>query len=107
MFFPFITRPARRTAHEASLIESIFTNEPFKQSFSSLFINDVSDHLSIFTIATDHEQLQAFDKTKHFTFSEINNENLIEFKSKINNVNWVELPDYYDPSLAYRNFLKI
>ena len=50
MFFPLITCTTKITEHRASLIDSIFTNGPFSQSVSGLFINDISDHLPIFSL---------------------------------------------------------
>ena len=99
-----ITRPTGITSHKASLIDNIFTNEPFNQSISGLFLNDISDHLPIFAVIFGYEQ--AFDKNKYFTFRSKNQQNLTKFKSEIENVNWAELPGYNDPSQAYGNFLK-
>ena len=50
MYFPLITRPTRITANKASLIDNIFTNDPLRPSISGLFLNDVSDHLPIFSL---------------------------------------------------------
>ena len=50
MFLPLITHPTRITERKASLIDNIFTNDPLSQSVSGLFINDISDHLPIFSL---------------------------------------------------------
>ena len=42
LFFQLITRPTRITAHKASLIDNIFTNDPFRPSICGLFLNDIS-----------------------------------------------------------------
>ena len=97
MFFPLITRPTRITSHKASLIDNIFTNEPLNQSLSGLFLNDISDHLPIFAVIAEHEQI--FRRNKYFTFCSKNQQNLIKVKSEIENANWAELPGYNDPSL--------
>ena len=104
MFFPLITRPTRITSHKASLIDNIFSNEPLHQSISGLFLNDVSDHLPVFAVISGYEQI--VQRNKYITFRSKNQQNLIKFKSEIENVNWAELPGYNDPSLAYGNFLK-
>ena len=104
MFFPLITRPTRITSHKTLLIDNIFTNEPLNQSISSLFLIDISDHLPIFVVISGYEQI--FHRNKYFTFRSKIQQNLIKFKSEIENVNWGELPGYNDPSLAYGNFLK-
>ena len=49
MFFPLITRPTSITANKALLIDNIFTNDPLRPSISGLFLNDISDHLPIFS----------------------------------------------------------
>ena len=50
MYFPLITRPTRIRANKASLIDNIFTNDPLRPSISGLFLNDISDHLPIFSL---------------------------------------------------------
>ena len=50
MFFPLIIRPTRITANKASLTDNIFTNDPLCPSISGLFLNDISDHLPIFSL---------------------------------------------------------
>ena len=57
MFFPLITRPTRITSLKASLIDNVFTNEPLNQSISGLFLNDISDHLPIFAVIAEYEQI--------------------------------------------------
>ena len=95
MFFPLITRPTRITSHKASLMDNIFTNEPLNQSISGLFLNDISDHLPIFPVIAEYEQI--FHRNKYFTFCSKNQQNLIKFKSEIDNANRAELPGYNDP----------
>ena len=104
MFFPLIDRPTRITAHTASLIDNIFTNDPLNHSTSGIFLNDISDHLPIFSIISGYEQ--NVEKNKYFTFRDKNPNNLAKFRVELENVNWEELPNYQDPYLAYGNFLK-
>ena len=49
-FLPMITKPTRITAHSATLIDNIFTNNTTVSSKSGLIISDISDHLPIFSI---------------------------------------------------------
>ena len=49
-FLPMITKPIRITAHSATLIDNIFTNNTTVSSKSGLIISDISDHLPIFSI---------------------------------------------------------
>ena len=48
--FPLITKPSRITNHSATLIDNIFTNETKHENVSGLIINDITDHLPIFTV---------------------------------------------------------
>ena len=52
---PLITTPTRMTAHPATLIDNIFTNNTNVLSKNGLIISDLSDHIPIYSaIATDH-----------------------------------------------------
>ena len=68
MFFPLITRPTRITERRASLIDNIFTNDPLSQSVSGLFINDISDHLPIFSLISCKLRVD-IDRDKFVFFS--------------------------------------
>ena len=72
MFFPLITRPTRITAHKASLslIDNIFTNDPLSYSISGLFLNDISDHLPIFSFVSNKYRVP--NPVKYITFRKKN-----------------------------------
>lgn len=74
------------------------------QAIRGLFLNDIADHVPIFTVISGCEQ--AFNKNRYFTLCSKTQQNLTKFKSDIEYVNWVELPGYNDPSQAYGNFLQ-
>ena len=48
--YPLIDRPSRITEYSATLIDNIFTNDLITDKLSGLIINDVSDHLPVFSI---------------------------------------------------------
>ena len=48
--YPLITRPSRITSHSATLIDNIFTNELRHENISGLVLNDITDHLPVFTL---------------------------------------------------------
>ena len=104
LFFPLITRPTRITAHKASLIDNIFTNDPFRPSISGLFLNDISDHLPIFSLILDNDSIGV--KDKYITFREKNAHNFISFKEELAKIKWTEMPGVNDPSRAYEIFAK-
>ena len=68
MFFPLITHPTRITANKASLIDNIFTNDPLCPSIYSLFLDDISDHLPIFSLVLNNHSTG--DKNKYVIFRE-------------------------------------
>ena len=45
-----ISRPTRHTSYSATLIDNIFTNNISASCDNGLIINDLSDHLTIFTL---------------------------------------------------------
>ena len=104
MFFPLITRPTRITEHRASLIDNIFTNDPLSQSVSGLFINDISDHLPIFSLISCKLRVD-IDRDKFVSFRERSEVNLANFKLELENSNWAVISGLEDPSEAYRVFV--
>ena len=62
IFFPLITHPTRITVNKASLIDNIFTNDPLCPSLSGLFLNDISDHLPIFSLVLNSNSTGDTDK---------------------------------------------
>ena len=81
MFFPLITHPTRITAHVASLIDNIFTNDPLSYSVNGLFLNDLSDHLPIFALFSGNCCVQS--KDKYITFRDKSVRNMEKFKSEL------------------------
>ena len=59
--FPLINRPTRITLESFRLIDNIYTNE-LKPNKSGVLINDLSDHLPIFMILSNHFYLK---RNKH------------------------------------------
>ena len=56
--YPLIDIPSRITEYSATLIDNIFTNDLITDKLSGLIINDVSDHLPVFSIIKNN-----FDKS--------------------------------------------
>ena len=52
--FPLINKPTRITNHSATLIDYIFSNAYGIGHNSGILVNDLSDHLPIFTIREDN-----------------------------------------------------
>ena len=51
MLYPLISKPTGITSHSATLIDKIFTNNISASSDNGIIINDLSDHLPIFTLS--------------------------------------------------------
>ena len=51
LLYNMITKPTRITSNTTSLIDNIFTNNVTCLSVNGLIVNDLSDHLSIFSIS--------------------------------------------------------
>ena len=49
--FPCITKPTRITRHSITIKDNIFTNNIFYSDKSGLLVNDITDHLPIFTFS--------------------------------------------------------
>jgi hypothetical protein len=70
MFFPLITLPTRITAHTATVIDNIFTNNSDNHSLNGLFPSDISDHLPIFCVSKN--QVTDLDHDKYLVFRDKN-----------------------------------
>ncbi len=78
--YPKITRPTRITSHCATLIDNIFTNDINNNTVSGLLINDISDHLPVFTVYDGNYKNDNTKKRKEYR--RIRNEECIEALKK-------------------------
>jgi hypothetical protein len=99
MFFPLITLPTRITAHTATVIDNIYTNNSDNHSLNGLLLSDISDHLPVFCISKN--QVTDLDHDKYLVFRDKNSNNVAKFCHCLNNINWY---NFYDPLLAYDSF---
>ena len=51
--FPLIDRPSRITEYSATLIDNIFSNNFNEKISNGLLINDISDHLPVFSVTKE------------------------------------------------------
>ena len=84
-------------------IDNIFKNDPLRPSISGLFLNDISDHLPIFSLILFNNSTS--DKDKYVFFREKNSHNLSAFKDEVGKINWAEMPGLNDPPYAYEIFV--
>ena len=83
--YPLIDRPSRITEYSATLIDNIFTNDLITGILSGLIINDVSDHLPVFSIIKNNCNKSHGEK-KYFKMNNILN--FENFKTELNNLDW-------------------
>ena len=100
--YPLITKPSRITGHSATLIDNIFTNEAKHENISGLIINDITDHLPIFTIFK-------YKIKKHIDKSivqqrKIDNECLNKLKNELEHQNWQAIYSQKDVNKCYCSF---
>ena len=106
--FPLINKPTRITNHSVTLIDDIFSNAFGIGLNSGIIVNDLSDHLPIFTIREDNltisndvpmvSYIKARNKSKNNmkTFREIL---VMEF--------WQSVYNAVNVNTAYNNFIEI
>ena len=100
-----ITKPTRITAHSATLIDNIFTNNTTVSSKSGLIISDISDHLPIFSIVFG-DYLRK--DSNSFTIRDTSEKRVNEFRHKLENTNWDfsdQANNANDPNTAYNIFI--
>ena len=105
-FLPMITKPTRITAHSATLIDNIFTNNTTVSSKSGLIISDISDHLPIFSIVFGRYLCK--DSNRFYTIRETSEIRVNEFRLKLENTNWDfsdQANNANDPNTAYNIFI--
>ena len=77
---PLITKPTRITAHSATLIDNIFTNNTNVLSKNGLIISDLSHHFPIYSaIATEYDSEKG---RHHIIVRDINEMRIQDFKIK-------------------------
>ena len=85
------------------LIDNIFTNNLSQNVFNGIVLNDLSDHLPVFTYF-DNETLTR-RREKKLPSRAINDINLEKFNEILSNTNWSLLITVDDPSEAYSPWL--
>ena len=101
-----ITKPTRITAHSATLIDNIFTNNTAVSSkLNGSIISDISDHLPIFSIVFG-DYLRK--DSNSFTIRDTRAKRVNEFRRKLENTNWDfcdQANNAKDPNTAYNVFI--
>ena len=99
--FPLISKPTRLTSHSATLIDNIFRNSVSSHK-NGLIINDLSDHLPIFSVNFD---LNLPKTNTNLTFTRnFSDKNISKFRDLLSNVKWTDINSHSDPNKAYNDF---
>jgi hypothetical protein len=104
MFYPLINRPTRITAHSATLIDNIFTNNLSPQLFSGIILNNISDYLPVFVYTFTESSPVHENRNNHTVTRDYSENNIATFRTHLTNVDW---SDYSDngTNIMYNNFL--
>lgn len=103
--FPEITRLSRITSHCATLIDNIFSNDIDNRIISGLLINDISDHLPVFTVfeSIDRKNKQV----KQTEYGRVrSNKSINALKNDLMAQNWDMIYQERDIDNAYETFLE-
>ena len=104
-FLPMMTKPTRITAHSATLIDNIFTNNTTVSSKNGLIISNILDHLPIFSNAFGDYLRQ---DSNSFTIQDTREKRVNEFRHKLENTNWDfsnQASNANDPNTVYNVFI--
>ena len=108
-YTPLITKPTRITKSTATLIDNIFTNNLSRtEHLSGILINDISDHLPIFTITEYNilDQHGTITESNHYSTRKISTNSLESFSRKLQSFDWRSGLSKNDPTESYTVFLK-
>ena len=92
--YPMIDRPSRIALGSATLIDNIFTNELQQDHISGLLIEDISDHLPVFSIRKCFMERNPL--TKSIIYRKTDEEAIKAFCKALEDKNWKEIYDAND-----------
>ena len=102
---PLIAKPTRITLNSCTLIDNIFTNFT-DESNSGIVINDISDHLpifSVFPLGLYHRIIKTPNRYKRLTYVD----NIDKLKTMLLDYNWDVVLQSGDVNSAYNTFINV
>ena len=100
---PLINNPTRITCDSATLIDNIFTN-CIESKTNGILINDISDHLPIFTISS--QSIKTSNKSPEARYKRVTKiENLNNFANDLQDIHWEQVLDNNNVDKAYDSFI--
>ena len=103
--FPLIDRPSRITEYSATLIDNIFSNNLYENISNGLLINDISDHLPVFSITK--EMQKPVYTTNYLLKRNITSDAISHFCHDLEQQNWETIIETDDVNQAYSSFVDI
>ena len=103
LLYPMITKPIRITSNTTSLNDNIFTNNVTCLSVNGLIVNDLSDHLPIFSVSRGNFDYDTSTKRESIVVRYFKDEHVNNFRSSLERVDWENL-DESDANSAYESF---
>lgn len=105
-FFPLINRLIQITAHSATLIDNIFTNNSWCKHSNGIVINAISDHLPVFVYEVDEAEITLKNRqTKYVTVRDFSERNKNNFWLSLSRVNWNSCFNESDTNKSYNSFV--
>ena len=107
-YYPLIVYPTRVTVSTSTLIDNIFTNMLDSRMRSGILVNDISDHLPIFTFNMNtniknnvKQNISSCIYTRQSSVSNVN-----KFIQSLENIDWGDVYDTTDIDHAYNKFVE-
>ena len=101
--FPLITKPSRIMGHSATLIDNIFTNDLKHESTSGLILNDISDHLPVFTLVEYKVKRQKDNSISYHR--KLDTDSLQNLIKDLHKETWEEVYLQQSANMCYEEFL--
>ena len=103
--YPLICKPTRIGETSTTLIDNIFTNERCTKVKNYILIDDISDHLPVFTVADiTNKPCKSKGSIK---IRKLNERNVNVFREKLKEVDWCCLNKFSDVDECYEYFLNV
>ena len=103
--YPLINRPTRVTLGSSTLIDNIYSNM-FKKSTNGILVNDISDHLPIFS-CIDYGHITKNKSKVYKHVRKITDEAIRAINDHLKDVNWNTIYNETDVNTEYSQFLYV
>ena len=100
-----IDRPSRITEYSATLIDNIFSNNLYERISNGLLINDISDHLPVFSITKEIQK--AVHKPRYMFKRNTAPDAIGLFCHDLDQQNWETVLQTDEVNQAYNSFIDI